>query len=136
LALSADQTELFIANTGDDRVLKLGLPGGPLEVFTESVDGADGLAMDADGRLWVVANQADRLVALNEHGRVIAQIGSFNGLRHGVPEGFLFPASIVIVGRDALVTNLALPLTSAVGDEPEEEVTRWTIARVPLRHAR
>ena len=92
--------------------------------------------MDADGRLWVVANQADRLVALNDRGRVIAQVGSFNGLRNGGPEGFLFPASLVIIGREALVTNLALPLTPALGDEPEEEVTRWNIVRVQLHHAR
>jgi len=30
------------------------------------------------------------------------------------------------------VTNLSLPLTAAVGDEPEEDVTRWTIARMKL----
>jgi len=27
---------------------------------------------------------------------------------------------------------LALPLTDAVGDEPEEEVTPWTISRIRL----
>jgi hypothetical protein len=42
---------------------------------------------------------------------------------------------MVIVGEQMYVTNLALPLTAAVGDEPEEDVTRWTIARfkVPKR---
>jgi hypothetical protein len=28
------------------------------------------------------------------------------------------------------VTNLALPLTSAVGDEPEEDVRVYTISRI------
>jgi len=28
------------------------------------------------------------------------------------------------------VTNLALPLTPAVGDEWEEDVTRWTVSRL------
>jgi hypothetical protein len=45
----------------------------------------------------------------------------------------LFPASPVIVGEELFVTNLALPLTPAVGDEPEEDVTRWTISRIKLR---
>ncbi len=31
------------------------------------------------------------------------------------------------------VTNLALPLTPMVGDEPEEDVTRWTVSRFRLR---
>jgi hypothetical protein len=136
LAFSPDQTELFIANTGDDRVLKLDLATLTVSVFTESIDGADGLAMDASGLLWVAANQADRLVALNEHGRVVAQIGSFEGIRNGKPEGFLFPASLVFVGHEVFVTNLALPLTSAVGDEPEEDVTRWTVSRVQLHPVR
>jgi DNA-binding beta-propeller fold protein YncE len=136
LAFSADQTALYIANTGDDRVLKLDLATSTVSVFAESVDGADGLALDASGLLWVAANQADRLVALNDRGRVVAQIGSFEGVKHGKPEGFLFPASLVFVGYEAFVTNLALPLTGAVGDEPEEDVTRWTISRVQLHPVR
>jgi hypothetical protein len=44
----------------------------------------------------------------------------------------LFPASPVIVGDEIFVTNLAIALTGAVGDEPEEDVTRWTISRMKL----
>ena len=57
-------------------------------VFAESINGADGIAFDHRGRLWVCANQADELVAL--------------------------------------------PLTDAQGDEPEEDVTTYTVARIPL----
>jgi hypothetical protein len=42
----------------------------------------------------------------------------------------LFPASAVIVDGWLYVTNLALPLTG--GDEPEADVTRWTVARMKL----
>jgi len=136
LAFSADGTVLYIANTGDDRVLKLTMASGQIGVFAESVNGADGLAMDAQGLLWVAANQADTLVALDERGRVVAQVGSFEGVRQGKPVGFLFPASLVIVGREFFVTNLALALTDAIGDEPEEDVTRWTISRVLLPQLR
>jgi DNA-binding beta-propeller fold protein YncE len=136
LALSADGASLFVANTGDDRVLKVDVATRAISVFAESVDGADGLAMDADGLLWVAANQADRLVALNERGRVVAQVGSFDGVFRGRPEGLLFPASLAIVGREMFVTNLALPLTDAIGDEPEEDVTRWTVSRVNLHPVR
>jgi hypothetical protein len=136
LAFSADGTVLYIANTGDDRVLKLTMATGQIGVFAESVNGADGLAMDAQGLLWVAANQADTLVALDERGRAVAQVGSFEGVRQGKPVGFLFPASLVIVGREFFVTNLALALTDAIGDEPEEDVTRWTISRVLLPQLR
>jgi len=38
----------------------------------------------------------------------------------------------VIVGDEMFVTNLAIALTPAVGDEPEEDVTRWTVSRIKL----
>ena len=46
----------------------------------------------------------------------------------------LFPASPVIVGDNIFVTNLAIALTDAKGDEPEEDVTRWTVSRMRLPH--
>jgi DNA-binding beta-propeller fold protein YncE len=132
LALDRSETTLFIANTGDDRVLKLDLNSKVLTVFTESINGADGLLFDRKSRLWAAANQSDELVALNGNGRVIKRIGSFEGIRHGTPNGLLFPASMVIVDDNMYVTNLALPLTDAVGDEPEEDVTHWTVSRIRL----
>jgi len=133
LALSSDGATLFIANTGDNRVLKMDLASKAITVFAESVHGADGLLMDSSGRLWVAANQADEIVALNEKGRVIDRIGGFEGIRRdGTPAGLLFPASMVIVNGFMYVTNLALPLTPAVGDEPEEDVTRWNVVRINL----
>jgi DNA-binding beta-propeller fold protein YncE len=135
LALSADESTLFIANTGDDRVLKLALSSGAVSVFTESINGADGLAVDGRGRLWAAANQNDEVVQLNANGRVVQRLGGFGGVRKdGTPEGLLFPASIVFVGDDMFITNAALALTDAVGDEPEEDVTRYTISRIKVQH--
>jgi sugar lactone lactonase YvrE len=136
LALSSDESALFIANTGDDRVLKLVLSSGAVTVFAESINGADGLAFDGHGRLWAAANQNDEVVALNENGRVVARLGAFGGIgKNGAPEGLLFPASLVFLGDEMFVTNAALALTTAGGDEPEEDVTRFTISRtrVPRR---
>ena len=133
LALNTDESTLFIANTGDDRILTLDL--GTLVVsdipFAESINGADGLAMDAHGRLWVAANQGDEVVALSSTGRIIIKLGDFQGIRNdGSPRGLLFPASLVIVGKEIFVTNLALPLTG--GDEPEADVTRYTVSRMKI----
>jgi streptogramin lyase len=130
---------LFIANTADDRVLRYDPdavdPTPKLTVFTESINGADGIAFDSKGRLWVAANQADEVVALNQSGRVVERVGSFQGVgRDGAAKGLLFPASIVISRGDIYVTNLALPLTGAVGDEPEEDVSTYTVSRFRLPH--
>jgi DNA-binding beta-propeller fold protein YncE len=131
LALSGDGTKLFIANTGDDRVLRLDLGTGTLTVWAESINGADGIAFH-DGRLVVAANQADEVVILNDSGRVIAKLGDFLGIESdGSPRGLLFPASLVIVDETMFVTNLALPLTGA-GNEPEQDVTQYTISRIKI----
>jgi DNA-binding beta-propeller fold protein YncE len=139
LAFNSDESALFVANTGDDRVLKitdLGSATPTVSVFTESLNGADGLVFDKkSGLLWVCANQADEVVALNANGKVVAKLGEFRGInRNGTPDGLLFPASPVIVGDDIFVTNLAIALTGAAGDEPEEDVKLWTVSRMELPH--
>lgn len=133
LAFDKGEANLYIANTADDRILRYNVAAATLTTFAESVNGADGIAFDRKGRLWVAANQADELVALNSNGRPVERRGSFEGIgRDGAPKGLLFPASIVIVDGELFVTNLALALTPAVGDEPEEDVTTFTVSRVPL----
>ena len=133
LALSADESMLFIANTGDDRVLALDLETLDIGVFAESINGADGVAFDEFGRLWVAGNQADQVVVLNQNGRVVFELGEFLGFKKdGSPRGLLFPASLVIKGKWIFVTNLALPLTPAEGDEPEEDATVYTVSRIKI----
>ncbi len=132
LALNAAESILYINNAGDGRVLRMPLPRGPITVLAESVHGADGL-MFHRGMLWVAANQADTVVALDEQGRERVRAGAFLAIdQHGAPTGLLFPASTTAVGDWMIVANLALPLTSTAGDEWEEDVTRWTLARFKL----
>jgi sugar lactone lactonase YvrE len=139
LAFDALGTSLYVANTADDRILKVDVATKEITTFAESINGADGIAFDAAGRLWVAANQGDEVVALNAQGRIVERRGSFDGIdRRGAPRGLLFPASLVF-SRDSLyVTNAALALTPApaVGDEPEEDVTTFTVSRLPLGPSR
>jgi sugar lactone lactonase YvrE len=134
IAFSPDGKTLYVANTGDNRVLSMNVATAAVSVFAESVHGADGLLFDrGNGVLWAAANQGDELVALNANGRPVLKVGDFEGIgRDGVPRGFLFPASMVIVDGFMYVTNLALPLTPVVGDEPEEDVARWNIVRLRI----
>ena len=131
MALSKDEHALFIANTGDDRILNLDLDSGNIAVFAESIDGADGMVLDKKGNLWVAANQADQIMVLNEFGQVIAKLGEFLGIRKDdSPRGLLFPASLVIQGKWVFVTNLSLPLTGA--EKPEENILKYTVSRIKM----
>ena len=129
---------LFVANTGDDTVLAIplnedGTAAGDPAVLARSINGADGMALDRYGRAWVAANQGDRIVMINDNGRVDAQLGGFFGIGwKGTPIGLSFPASMAIVGDKMFVTNLSLPLTPTMGDEWEEKVKRYTVSRISI----
>lgn len=144
LAFNGNTSALFVNNTSTDRVIRIPLPSGPSgtpgkpEVFVNSINGADGLAIDAADNLWVVANQADEIVVVDATGRAIAKLGDFDGIdRQGAPIGLLFPASAVIVGGFVYITNLSLDLhgsfglPQAVDSQWAAQVTRHTIARLP-----
>ncbi|MDQ8020801.1 MAG: hypothetical protein REI94_03120 [Moraxellaceae bacterium] len=132
LAFGKTPGVLYICNAGDNRLLRMSLASGEVTVMTESLPGADGL-MFHGGLLWVVANQADVVLGLDENGLTRVRAGSFGGIAgDGSPKALLFPASTAVSGQYMYVTNLALPLTPAAGDEWEERVTRWNLARFKL----
>ena len=143
LAFNRNRSALFVANTGNDTVVRIpvlagGAAGAP-EVFVNSINGADGLIIDESDNLWVAANQADEIVVVDPSGRVIAKLGDFNGLdAHGSPRGLLFPASLVRHGEFLYVTNLALDLrlfglAQPVDAQWAADVKRHTVARIRAR---
>ncbi|HET8541436.1 MAG TPA: SMP-30/gluconolactonase/LRE family protein [Anaeromyxobacter sp.] len=147
LRFDQGETAMFVANTGDDRVIRIpvtasaaGPVAGTPSVFANSVNGADGLLVDADDNVWVAANQADEIVVLDRTGKAIAKLGDFGGaIVDGAPEGLLFPASSRFLGKDLLVTNLALDLRlfDPSFTSPDSawcaQVTRYTVSRIPAR---
>jgi sugar lactone lactonase YvrE len=143
LRFSRDGSAMFVANTGDDTVLRVpvaaGVAGVPV-VFANGIHGADGLLIDDQDNLWVAANQADEVVVVDPSGKAIAKLGDFDGLdRLGRPVGLLFPASLRFAGHDLLVTNLALdlrlfnPAFTSVDSAWAADAHRHTIARIRLR---
>jgi DNA-binding beta-propeller fold protein YncE len=143
LRFNRDESALFVANTGNDTVVKFSVAGGvpslPGQVFANSLNGADGMLIDERDNLWVVENQSDDIVVLNPTGKAIAKLGDFGGaIRKGEPVGLLFPASLRFSGRSLLVTNLALdlrifsPAFVSLDSEWCAQVSRYTISRIVL----
>ena len=139
IAFNRAGTSLFVANTGNDTVVRIPVEGGVAgapEVFVNSINGADGLLIDGDDNLWVAANQADEIVVLNPSGKVIAKLGDFDGIDpHGAPRGLLFPASLVLSDGFVYVTNLSLDLRlfglpQTVDSQWAAAVSRHTVARI------
>jgi sugar lactone lactonase YvrE len=144
LAFNRTGNTLFVANTGNDQIVKIpvvaGIPGTP-EVFVNSINGADGLVIDRDANIWVAANQSDEIVVVDPTGKAIAKLGDFDGVsRQGVPRGLLFPASPAF-SRDRqwlYVSNLALDLrhfglAQSVDSQWTAQVKRYTVLKIRAR---
>lgn len=146
LRFDRHETAMFVANTGDDTVVEIpataggaGPVAGTPSVFANSVNGADGLLVDDDDNLWVVANQADEIVVIDRTGKAIAKLGDFGGaVVDGSPVQLLFPASLRFLGDELLVTNLSLdlrlfdPSFVSVDSEWCAQVSRYTVSSIRL----
>jgi sugar lactone lactonase YvrE len=133
---------LFVANTANDSIIRVPASGGVVgnaNVLTFSINGADGLILDADDNIWVCANQADEVVVIDKTGKVIAKLGDFDGIdRDRAPIGLLFPASPVRVGDWIYITNLSLDLRNVGGPQTvdsqwADEVQTQTVSRIRAR---
>ena len=144
LGFNSSGNALFVANTGNDTIVKIpvtaGSPGTPV-VFVNSINGADGIVLDKHDNIWVAANQADEIVVLDPSGKAIAKRGDFDGLdKNGVPQGLLFPASPDFSkdGKYLYVSNLSLDLrlfglVQSVDSQWTAQVQRQTISRIKVK---
>jgi sugar lactone lactonase YvrE len=135
------QDIMFAANTGNRTIVQIpvtnGTPGKPT-VFVNSINGADGIAVDGQDNLWVAANQNDEIDVVSPNGKLLARLGDFEGVDdHGLPHGLLFPASPAFSpdGEFLYVTNLALDLrvfglVQAVDSQWCAQVKHFTVSRL------
>jgi WD40 repeat protein len=138
LDFNRDQSALFVANTGNDTIVRIANnagTAGAVTTFTNSINGADGLFLDEHDNLWVCANQSDEIVVTDKSGKVIAKLGDFDGVRNGSPVGLLFPASLARHGNWIYITNLSLDLRPITGQQTVDSqwaamVKRHTVSRI------
>jgi sugar lactone lactonase YvrE len=144
LTFDRSGTFLFVGNTGDDTIVRVPIDNGEAgkpEVFVNGVNGPDGMFVDEEDRLWVVANQSDEILVFDKNGKVLAKLGDFNGLdESGAPRGLLFPAGMEKIGDSLYVLNLAVDtryfkafgLTQAVISQWAAQVRVHNIVRIPI----
>ena len=134
---------MFVCNTAMDWIVKIPVATKTPEVFTNSINGCDGIAIDRSDHIWAAANQADEIVVVDSTtGKAIAKLGDFDGVNHGVTNGLLFPASPAFSpdGKWLYVTNLELdlrtvttPPDTTVDSDWTTQVTQHSIARLTAK---
>lgn len=100
---------LYVTDTARGAIWKVVIgadgKGGKPALLAQSplLEGADGLAFDARGNIWVVANERNALVTVTPDGAVreIAKNGGQGPLE--------FPSAIVFVGDTAYISNFDNP---------------------------
>jgi sugar lactone lactonase YvrE len=110
LAFDRNERFLYVAMTARDQVFRIAYANGALggiELFASgtaggALDGADGIAFDVRGNLYVCSNQSEEVAVLSPDGAVIAEY------RGTGADAFNSPASLVFRGRLVYVANLAL----------------------------
>ena len=135
---------MFVCNTAMDWIVEIPVADPTsLSVFTNSINGCDGIAIDRSDHIWAAANQADEIVVVDSTtGKAIAKLGDFDGVNHGVTNGLLFPASPAFSpdGKWLYVTNLELdlrtvttPPDTTVDSDWTTQVTQHSIARLTAK---
>jgi sugar lactone lactonase YvrE len=110
LAFDRDESFLYVAMTARDQVFRVAYRNGSLgaiSLFKQGVnggalDGADGIAFDVKGNLYVCSNQSDEVTVLSPSGAVVAEY------RGTGADAFSSPASLVFRGKQVYITDLAL----------------------------
>ena len=110
LAFDRNERYLYVAETSRDEIYRIRYDAGslgPIDLFARGtaggpLDGADGIAFDVRGNLYVCSNQSDEIAVLSPAGAVIAEY------RGTGANAFNSPASLVFDGRTVYVANLAL----------------------------
>jgi len=100
---------LYVADTARGTIWKVEMQGdgkgGKPNLWAQSplLEGADGLAFDNSGKLWVAANERSALVTVTPDGNVqeVAKNGSAGPLE--------FPSAIVFVGNTGYISNYDAP---------------------------
>ena len=110
LAFDRNERYLYVAVTSRDEIYRIAYANGALGAITRfavgtaggALDGADGIAFDVRGNLYVCSNQSEEIAVLSPSGDVIAEY------RGTGTNAFNSPASLVFRGRTVYVANLAL----------------------------
>jgi sugar lactone lactonase YvrE len=114
VAFDRTQSWLYVANTADDKIVRIRVSDDPtertIELFADgatlgagALDGADGIQFDVNGNLYVCANQANEIQVLSPSGALIARYGHNAG-----DDPLDFPASPIFHEKGLYIANLAL----------------------------
>lgn len=93
-------THMLYSNVALNRIMRLDVKSGLVDVFAENTEGTNGLNYDANGNLYGCAGDGRRVVKFNDDGSFETVVDSVDGLRLNSPNDLAITPSGAIYFSD------------------------------------
>ena len=93
-------THMLYSNVALDRIMRLDVSSGLVDVFAENTEGTNGLNYDADGNLYGCAGNGRKVVKFDDDGNFETVVDSVDGLRLNSPNDLAITPSGAIYFSD------------------------------------
>ncbi len=124
-------THMLYSNVALNRIMRLDVKSGLVDVFAENTEGTNGLNYDADGNLYGCAGDGRRVVKFNDDGSFETVVDSVDGLRLNSPNDLAITPSGAIYFSDRVGdSNPEVGITySAIISAEQDEDGNWVCTR-------
>ena len=124
-------THMLYSNIALDRIMRLNVETGLVDVFAENTEGTNGLNYDADGNLYGCASAGRKLVKFDDDGSFETVVDRIDGLRLNSPNDLAITPSGAIYFSDRVAdSNPEVGITySAIISAEQDDDGIWTCTR-------
>ncbi len=124
-------THMLYSNIAHNRIMRLDVQSGLVDVFAENTQGTNGLNYDADGNLYGCASTGRTVVKFNDDGSFESVIDNIDGLRFNGPNDLAITPSGAIYFSDRVGDSspeVGIPYSAIISAEQDEN-GNWVCTR-------
>lgn len=117
-------THMLYSNVALNRIMRLDVKSGLVDVFAENTEGTNGLNYDADGNLYGCAGDGRRVVKFNDDGSFETVVDSVDGLRLNSPNDLAITPSGAIYFSDRVGDSspeVGIPYSAIISAEKDDD---------------
>lgn len=124
-------THMLYSNVALNRIMRLDVKSGLVDVFAENTEGTNGLNFDADGNLYGCAGTGRKVVKFDDEGNFETVVSSVDGMRLNSPNDLAITPSGAIYFSDRVGdSNPEVGITySAIISAEKDDDGNWVCTR-------
>ena len=124
-------SHMLYSNIAHNRIMRLDVESGLVDVFAENTEGTNGLNYDADGNLYGCASTGRKMIKFNDDGSFETVFDSIDGLKFNGPNDLAITPSGAIYFSDRVgESNPDVGITySAIISAEQDDDGNWVCTR-------